>query len=161
MSVLTPHRCVGRVFGNVPAVYYAIPTSTRLGYITFPINNTVYSYKIRPLRLAWISEPMGSNVRVVARDKSRVFAADDDGITMLNFNGTVLKRLLHKKLQNPVKFLICMGDVLVCIEEESGLISVIDVNSEDTLVEVGTPSNFTISSAIHPDTYLNKVCFKL
>lgn len=51
-SILVPHRCVGRVFGNVPAVYYPLPTSAKLGYISFPINNSVFTYNVRPLCLA-------------------------------------------------------------------------------------------------------------
>jgi hypothetical protein len=106
--------------------------------------------------LAWVSEPASTNIRVVARNKSLIFAADDDGIEVLNFNGTHLKRLLHKKLQSKVKFLISMGDILVCIEK-SGLITIVDVISEETLVEIETPSSFVITSAIHPVTYYNKV----
>ena len=155
-QILVPHRCVGRVFGNVPAVYYPLPNSANLGFISFPINNSVFTYKIRPLCLVWVSEPVSSNIRVVARDKTRVFAADDDGIDVLNFNGTKLKRLLHKKLKSKINFLIPIGDILVCIEE-SGFINVLDLTSGNVLVEVETPSNFTVSAAIHPETYYNKV----
>lgn len=155
-SILTPHRCVGRVFGKRPAAYFPIPTSSTLGYISFPINNSVFTYKIKPLVLAWVSEPVASDIRVVVRDKKRVFAADDEGVDVLNFNGTRLKRLLHKKLKSPINFLMCMGNVLICIEE-SGFINVVDVKSGNTLVEIETPSNFTISSAMHPETFYNKV----
>lgn len=155
-SILVPHRCVGRVFGERPAAYFPIQTSAVLGYISFPINNSVFTYKIRPLTLAWVSEPVASNIRVVVRDKKRVFAADDDGIDVLNFNGTRLKRLLHKKLQNPINFLICIGNFLVCIET-NGFITVVDVISGEVLVEIETPSNFVVSSAMHPDTFYNKV----
>jgi hypothetical protein len=155
-SIFVPHRCVGRVFGNLPAVYFPLPKSTNLGYISFPIKNTVYTYKVHPLCLVWTSEPFKSDIRVIARDKGRVFAADEDGITLLNFNGTKLKRLLHKKLKSKVNFLIPMGSILICIEE-SGFINVVDVKTGNILVEIETPSNFTISSAIHPETYYNKV----
>ncbi|KAI6176244.1 hypothetical protein M3Y97_00777500 [Aphelenchoides bicaudatus] len=155
-QILVPHRCVGRVFGKKPACYYGIQTSATLGYISFPINNSVFTYKIKPLVLAWISEPVASDVRVVVRDKTRIFAADDDGIDVLNFNGTRLKRLLQKKLKSPINFLISMGNILVCIEE-NGFISVVDVKTGNVLVEIETPSSFVISSAIHPDTFYNKI----
>lgn len=155
-SIFVPHRCVGRVFGDVPAVYFPLPKSTNLGYISFPIKNTVYTYKVHPLCLAWTSESFKSDIRVIARDKGRVYAADEDGITLLNFNGTKIKRLLHKKLNSKINFLIPMGNILVCIEE-SGFINVVDVKNSTILVEIETPSNFVISSAIHPDTYYNKV----
>lgn len=157
-TILVPHRCVGRIFGNVPAVYCPLPNSVNLGYISFPINNSVYTYKIRPFSLAWVSEPLKSNIRVVARDRKRVYAADDDGVEVLNFNGTHLTRLLHKKLDHKINFLIPIGDILVCIEE-NGFINVVDVADGSVLVEIETPSNFTISSAFHPETYYNKVRF--
>lgn len=49
---------------------------------------------------------------------------------------------------------MCIGETLVCIEE-SDLITVVDVKSGETLVEIETP--FVVSAAIHPDTYYNKV----
>lgn len=157
-TILVPHRCVGRVFGNVPAVYVPLPNSSNLGFISFPINNSVYTYKIRPLCLSWVSEPVRSNIRVVARDKRRVFAADDDGIDVLNFNGTRIGRLLHKKLKSKVNFLIPIGGILICIEK-GGYINVLDLATGNVLVEIETPSNFTVSSAFHPETYYNKVSF--
>ncbi|KAI6229985.1 WD repeat-containing protein 36 [Aphelenchoides fujianensis] len=154
--VLVPHRCVGQIFGHVPAVYYPIPTSANLGYLSVPINNCVYTYKIKPFRLAWISEPAATNVRVIARDKIRVFAADDDGVDVLNVNGTRVQRLLNDQLKTPVRFLIPMGEVLVCIEE-SGHINVVDIGDGSLLVDFETPSGFQIASAFHPATYFNKI----
>ncbi|KAI6199328.1 hypothetical protein M3Y96_00615200 [Aphelenchoides besseyi] len=154
--VLIPHRCVGQIFGNVPAVYQPIPSSENLGYLSIPINNCVYTYKIRPFRLAWVSEPAVTNINVIARDKIRVYAADDEGVEVLNVNGSRVLRLLHRKLKTPIQFLIPMGEILVCIER-SGHINVVNIVNNDILVDFETPSGFEITTAIHPDTYYNKI----
>ncbi|KAI6212990.1 hypothetical protein M3Y94_00095700 [Aphelenchoides besseyi] len=154
--VLIPHRCVGQIFGNVPAVYHPIPSSENLGYLSIPINNCVYTYKIRPFRLAWVSEPAVTNINVIARDRIRVYAADDEGVEVLNVNGSRVLRLLHRKLKTPIQFLISMGEILVCIER-SGHINVVNIVNNEILVDFETPSGFEITTALHPETYYNKI----
>ena len=154
-DILAPHRCVGQVFGHVAAAYTPIPKSRNRGFISVPINNCVYTYKIEPFRLVWVSEPLRSTILVIARDRHRVFAADKSGIDVLNVSGMRIARFPHQSVSSKLRFIVPIGEVLVAIEDD-GLINVYDLKTQLLAVEFEAPASSEITAALHPDTWFNE-----
>lgn len=153
-DILVPYRCVGQVFGEVPAFYQAVDKSGNLGFLTVPVNNCILNYSIRPFRLVWSSDHFESKIQTLVRNKKRIFAGLKDRIEVLDHTGTWKKTIL--KGQNP-KFLVLLGDVLVVINDKSNIF-VVAWKEDEVLVEFEACSGgFEVSSVIHPDTFFNKV----
>ncbi|CAD5225214.1 unnamed protein product [Bursaphelenchus xylophilus] len=153
-DILAPYRCVGRVFGTVPAAYQPVDKSGNLGFLTVPVNNCVLNYSIRPFRLVWSSDHFESEVLLLSRSKKKIFAALSDRIEVMHHTGSWVKTILKGKT---AKFMLNMGDVLIVLDD-TGKLLVVDWRGDQILVEFdATSGGFEPTFMIHPDTYFNKI----
>ncbi|CAD5218326.1 unnamed protein product [Bursaphelenchus okinawaensis] len=153
-EILAPYRCVGRVFGTVPAVYQPVDKSSNLGFLTVPVNNCVLNYTIRPFRLVWSSDHFSSEIILLTRSKKRIFAALSSQIEVLNHTGSWTKTICKGVT---AKIMLAMGDILIVLDSTNKIL-VVDWRNDQVLVEFDASSGgFEPTFMIHPDTYYNKV----
>lgn len=151
---LVPYRCVGQVFGRVPAAYRTVDRSGNLGFLTVPVKNCLLNYAVRPFRLVWSSDHFKSEIRAVVRTQKRIFAALEDRVEVVDHTGRWRRTILEG---TAVKFMVAMGQVLVVVDDGDRILVVNTVDEEITAEFDCSGGNFKVSALIHPDTYFNKV----
>ncbi|MFH4980109.1 hypothetical protein AB6A40_006818 [Gnathostoma spinigerum] len=148
-----PYKSVGEVCSSIAPAFRTLPAKRKITSVLCPVGNVVLQYSAERLRLVSISDPLPSNIQCVAADKKFVYAAAGSKIALLH-----LSRQIDRWLEVPydVRAMIPFGEVLVVIDVKNTL-HVVDIEDGQSLIQINSPAEFTVTAAVHPATYINKV----
>lgn len=88
-NLLAPYKALGQVCSGIPPAYLPLPQTKTYGEVCCAVENVVCLYTMTPLRLQWITSPMLDTVTVVARDRTRIYAAVGSNIAVIKRNRMV------------------------------------------------------------------------
>ncbi|KAH7729523.1 Utp21 specific WD40 associated domain containing protein [Aphelenchoides avenae] len=152
-NLLAPYKALGQVCSGIPPAYLPLPQTKTYGEVCCAVENVVCLYTMTPLRLQWITSPMLDVVTVVARDRTRIYAAVGSNIAVIKRN-----RMVERWIQvaEAPKFIMPFGDALIVIDEQN-TVRTFDIESGEEILEVESPGSCRVSALVHPSTYINKI----
>ncbi|KAJ4838625.1 hypothetical protein Tsubulata_044113 [Turnera subulata] len=154
MGIFEALRAVGYITSDVPFSVQRLGTET---FVTVSVGKAFQVYNCAKLSLVIVSPQLPHKIRALASYRDFTFAAYSNRIAVFKRAHQVATWSGHGA---KVNLLMVFGDQVLSVDAEGnfriwGFKGASDDGS--LLGEFALPRNFTPTSLIHPDTYLNKV----
>lgn len=148
------HRALGLVSNHIPLVTRYVARRKETLIVTV-IGNSFLTYGSRKLGLLSAGTAHEDDITCLAADTYHVYTASGTTIKAWR-RGTELKHEYKGHLK-PIHIMLSFGPHLLAVDE-TNILKVWDIKAEEVILELNFNSNnFTISSLMHPATYLNKI----
>jgi U3 small nucleolar RNA-associated protein 21 len=144
-----PYKAIGYVTDGNPFSINRLGNET---FLTTSIGKSFQVYKLDHLRVCLVSKITNDNITCIETSGHETYVAVKNDIIV--YNRTDIVRT-YKKHKSNILGLLIVGNILLSYDIDNYLV-IIDINERSIIDNIHLIQNSTITSIIHPDTYINK-----
>ncbi|KAL2912352.1 rRNA-processing protein utp21 [Polyrhizophydium stewartii] len=151
-ALFVPFRALGYVTADIPM---SVQARGQAYFITSSIGDSFQIFDGDKMRLLFVGPKMDSPITAIASFKDLTFAASQSSIVVFSRAKEVF-RLKPKGASADITHLLVLGELLFSVDLDNA-IRMWDFKAREYVNEISLGRNFTVTSILHPSTYLNKV----
>ncbi|XP_012564230.2 WD repeat-containing protein 36 isoform X1 [Hydra vulgaris] len=152
-QIFAPYRAVGFVSNHIPLNLEVKGTEH---FVTTVVGASFHIYNAGKLNLLFVGEPLTEQIAAVISVNNTHIVAAGCNVYLFERGKTKKKYVEH---QSDVHSLLSLGEHVVSIDC-SNTVNVWELENLETYVSFALDSAlFTVTTCVHPSTYLNKVLF--
>lgn len=148
-QLFCPYKAIGYVTDGNPFSINRLGNET---FLTTSIGKSFQVYKLDHLRVSLVSKITNDNITCIETSGHETYVAVKNDIIVYNRNDIVRT---YKKHKSNILGLLIVGNILLSYDIDNYLV-IIDINERSIIDNIHLIQNSTITSIIHPDTYINK-----
>uniref|UniRef100_A0A915E894 Small-subunit processome Utp21 domain-containing protein n=1 Tax=Ditylenchus dipsaci TaxID=166011 RepID=A0A915E894_9BILA len=153
-GLFLPYRAFGEICSAVKPAYEQIAGEKFQGIAYCPIGNIVCVYTFEPFRLIFVTKPLSFDIHSVKSFREYMFAANENYVSIYKQVGKEFLRDIV--IENFPKLMMPFAEVLIVVDN-ANVIQVFDFDSGKKIVEIESPTSFSITALVHPITYVNQI----
>ncbi|RIB16195.1 Utp21 specific WD40 associated putative domain-containing protein [Gigaspora rosea] len=149
--IFRPFRAVGYVANDIP---FDLQIRGDTYFVTTCIGNSFHIYDCAKLNLKYVGTQTEKPITAIASYGDTIFVSCGKDLIAFKFGKEISR--YHGNHQGNIFFLSIFGNYIIALSEDN-IVILWDHKSGELYSEIQFDENFTVSTVIHPSTYLNKV----
>eukprot|EP00794_Sanderia_malayensis_P006767 gene6767-7529_t len=151
--VFSSYRAIGYISNHVPL---ALQVRGADHFVTTVVGKTFHIYNCSKLNLLFVGEIQKEHIELLTAHGEYTVTASKNIITLWK-RGKPVKHFSEHQFN--IKCMLPFGEHIVSVDERSS-VKIWDIDDLDVYLTLEFQSeNFDITTALHPNTYLNKILF--
>ena len=149
--IFQPFRAMGFVTTDVP---FCLQMRGTEYFITVSVGKSFQIYDAQKLKLKFVSQPAPSQIQCIVANGNDTFVAC--GSEIIRYNRAKKIGTLKSDTDASINQLLIFGGHLIASHQDN-VMRVWDLENDEVFVELPLGSDFTVTTVVHPSTYVNKI----